>query len=97
MPTNTQKTLWSRSWNRGNYVEAYNTRDFDTAQSHTILLRDCSAHEKETEDNKEILKHAFTLGFFASYEYREIPKEHRAAYRHAKVFAKVNGFELGID
>jgi hypothetical protein len=97
MPTNAQKLLWIQSWNHGNYVQAYKTQDFNTAQSYAIRPRDCSAHEKKAKDNKDILKHAFTLGFFASYEYREIPEKHRAAYRHAKVFARVKGFALGID
>jgi hypothetical protein len=97
MPTNTQEILWGQSWNRGNYVQAYKTQDFAIAQFHTILSCERSAYEQKVKNLEKILQHAFTLGFFASYEEHEIPIKYRAPYRYAKVFARKNGFALGID
>lgn len=63
----------SRSWDAGNYANAYVSTDLETAWE--------IAEGEEEEDRPEdappgLSRKGFVLGFFSSYEDHEIPEEH---------------------
>jgi len=65
-------TALSRGFDAGNYCNAYETEDLTVVHKRRYL-----------RDKSEAYCHAFTLGFYASYEFSEIQSEHRQAYEEA--------------
>jgi hypothetical protein len=65
----------SRGYDAGNYANAYVSEDLEAA-----LAQEVEEKAEEREELSEEFRHAFILGFFASYMLEEIPLSNREEY-----------------
>ena len=61
----------SRGFSAGDYANAYETTDLESALAHL---------DEETDDYTEAYRTAFVIGFFASYALHEIPSDARDTF-----------------
>ena len=70
----TRDTIIRRGYEDGNYVNAYETDDFDLA---------CEMYVSDTEDSPYY--QGFLCGFFGSYTLEEVPSTWRADLYQARI------------
>lgn len=74
-----------RGFDRGNFANAYETEDYSTVRG------------RLPSESSQAYVAAFTLGFFSSYEYHEIPADAQEAYLEAyQSAAGARCLELGF-
>jgi len=66
--------LVMRSFEAGNFANAYTSEDLDTAWKHTREI------EKFNNEINNLNYHAFVMGFYSSYEISEIPIGYKETY-----------------
>ena len=83
-----ERTAISRAFDAGNYANAYESQD---------LLKACAKAEKKypVESKKQAWCDGFVLGFFSSYEIKEIPLRHRGFYLAAQKRQKALRKQIG--
>lgn len=71
-----ERTELSRGFSAGNYCNAYETDDLDTALS----WLDAECDDETDDDYSEAYRAAFVVGFFATYALHEIPGSDRETF-----------------
>lgn len=69
-------TACSQGFDAGNYANAYDSTDLDLAIESAEI-------DPDVDPSRPGYRHAFILGFFASYALHEIPGEYRDEYDQA--------------
>ena len=89
--------LYERAWSRGNYANAYESRELRPALATALAQIWADSPRGMSAIERQAITWGFTLGFYSSYEICELPLVDRELVRVAAEKALAYGWDPNGD